>query len=123
MQSKRLDTGEFEADFAALDRWLTSRGFTQRDRFRQYKANIEEMGRRGLAGDPAKLHAEVESEGRMTEILSSYVDSIEFVATFTTLIAKHIEIPNAVLRKVLGGHADASRATLIKYLPFLCEIG
>jgi hypothetical protein len=45
----------------------------------------------------------------VTEILSSYVEGIEFVDALTTLRAKQITIPDHLLSKVLDGPSDAAR--------------
>jgi hypothetical protein len=42
----RLDQSTFRADLEELDQWLSDRGFVQRDRFRRYRTNIEEMAQR-----------------------------------------------------------------------------
>jgi hypothetical protein len=105
----RLDQSTFRADLEELDQWLSDRGFIQRDRFRLYKANIEEMTRLEDRSDAAQVFSRVENEGRVTEILSSYVEGIEFVDALTTLRAKQITIPDHLLSKVLDGPPDAAR--------------
>lgn len=109
MSMTRLDKSTFLEDWGELDRWLSSRGFVQTDRFRRYKANIEEMAKLESKSNAAKVFSQVENEGRLTEILSSYVEGIEFVEALKTLRDKQIVIPDELLRKALDGPADAAR--------------
>lgn len=106
----RLNSASFRSQIDELDAWLISRGFTQRDRFRRYKSNLDEMEHRGRkVGNRAQLFSDVEDEGRLSEILSSYVDVIEFVTTFTILRKKNVDIPQHLLKKALDGPADATK--------------
>lgn len=104
-----LNQSTFFADLDELDRWLEECGFRQRDRLRVYRANLTEMAAREKASHPGQVFAEVQDEGRVNEILSSYVEGIEFVEALTALRKKDISIPDALLKRVLDGPADASR--------------
>lgn len=104
-----LTQSSFFADLDELDRWLEQRGFHQRDRLRIYKANLTEMAERERKSHPGQVFAEVQDAGRLNEILSSYVEGIEFVEALTVLRKKQISIPDALLKRVLDGPADASR--------------
>lgn len=104
----RLNSTTFIAQLDEIDRWLASRGFLQRDRLRVYKANIEEMVQREQCSNPAQVFGDVEAAGRITGILASYVEGIEFVQALTLLRSKQIEIPDDLLKKVLDGPYDAA---------------
>jgi hypothetical protein len=109
MKITRLNDTTFFADLDEIDKWLVCRGFRQRDRLRTYKANIEEMIRREQGAHPAQVFAHVKAAGRITEILTSYVEGIEFVNALTCLRGKQIAIPDELLRKVLDGPRDAAQ--------------
>jgi hypothetical protein len=109
MAINRLNSVEFQQQLKSLDAWLVSRGFTKRDRFRQHLASIGEMARREQTSGPAQLFADVQSEGRTTEILTANVESIEFFATLSALRSKNVSIPDELLRRALDGPADAFR--------------
>jgi hypothetical protein len=64
-------------DTSRLARYLPrtprgSRGFHQRDRLRIYRANLTEMAEHEQRSHPGQAFAEVQDEGRLNEILSSY---------------------------------------------------
>ena len=105
----RLDQSSFFTDLEEIDRWLESRGFRRRDRLRVYRANIGEMAMREAQSHPGEIFAQVQNEGRLNEILSSYVEGIEFVEAMNALRSKRADIPDALLKRVLDGPADASR--------------
>lgn len=104
-----LNTTSFFEDLAELDGWLAGRGFAKRDRLRVYKANLEAMAEQEKASNAAQVYSEVEKAGKMTEILSSYVEGIEFVDALKCLREKQVMIPDALLKKVLTGPPDAVR--------------
>jgi len=104
-----LNQSSFFADLNELDRWLEERGFHQRDRLRIYKANLAEMVERERKNQPGEVFARVQDEGRLSEILSSYAEGIEFVEALTVLRRKQVAIPDALLKRLLDGPADASR--------------
>ena len=109
MKMTRLDTTSFFNDLAELDGWLASKGFAKRDRLRVYKANLEAMAEREKTSDAAQVYSEVEKAGKTTEILTSYVEGIEFVDALKCLREKQVEIPAALLKKALAGPSDAVR--------------
>lgn len=104
-----LNTTSFFEDLAELDGWLAGRGFAKRDRLRVYKANLEAMAEQEKASNAAQVYSEVEKAGKMTEILTSYVEGIEFVDALKCLREKQVVIPDALLKKVLAGPPDAVR--------------
>jgi hypothetical protein len=76
---------------------------------RVYESNLAEMLRLNEATDPAQVYAGLEAKGKLTEILSSYVEGIEFVDSITVLRDRNIDIPVDVLVNTLRGPVDASR--------------
>ncbi|PYP92241.1 MAG: hypothetical protein DMG65_04640 [Candidatus Angelobacter sp. Gp1-AA117] len=104
----RLDQSTFRADLDEIDRWLEQKGFHQRDRLRVYRANIAEMAQREQASHPGKVFAQVQSEGRLSEILTSYAEGIDLVDALTSLRKKQVTIPDGLLKRVLDGPSDAS---------------
>src|ERR1035441_9113026 len=109
MKMTPLNTTSFFQDLAELDSWLAGSGFAKRDRLRVYKANLEEMAEREKASNAAQVYSEVEKAGKMTEILTSYVEGIEFVDALKCLREKRVTIPDALLKKTLAGPPDAVR--------------
>jgi hypothetical protein len=105
----RLNEGDFLEQFEDIDAWLNGLGFGCRDRLRQYKSNIEEMGKREARDTPGQLFSEVQNEGRLPEILASYAEAIEFVDTLSCLRKQAVAIPLLTLEKALNGSPDASR--------------
>jgi hypothetical protein len=104
----RLDQSTFRADLDEIDHWLEQRGFHQRDRLRVYRANIKEMAKREQTSHPARVFDQVQSEGRLAEILTSYAEGLEFVDALTALRKKQVTIPDGLLKRVLDGPSDAS---------------
>src|SRR5262249_30385630 len=104
----RLDQSTFRADLDEIDRWLEQRGFHQRDRLRTYQANIAEMAEREQTSHPATVFNQVQNEGRLAEILTSYAEGIELVDALTALRKKRVTIPDGLLKRVLDGPSDAS---------------
>jgi hypothetical protein len=109
MKMTPLNTTSFFGDLANLDAWLAGRGFAKRDRLRVYKANLEGMAEQEKASDAAQVYSEVEKSGKMTEILTSYVEGIEFVDALKCLREKQVIVPDALLKKALAGPPDAVR--------------
>jgi hypothetical protein len=95
--------------FREIDNWLSSLGLTGRNRMRIYGSNLAAMLRLNEGTDPARVYADLEAKGKLTEILSSYVEGIEFVDAITVLRDRNIDIPVEVLVKTLRGPVDAYR--------------
>lgn len=104
----RLDQSTFRSDLEEIDRWLEQRGFHQRDRLRVYRANITEMAQRERTSHPGKVFAQMQSKGRLAEVLTSYAEGIELVDALTSLRNKQVMIPDGLLKRVLDGSSDAS---------------
>ena len=109
MDMIRLDKSTFRSDLDEIDLWLDERGFHKRDRMRIYRANIAEMAERERTRHPGEVFVEIQNEGRLTEILNSYVEGIEFVDALMSLREKQVVIPDSLLKKVLDGPPDSSR--------------
>lgn len=92
-----------------VDAWLAERGITQRNRLRIYRENLITIRDREKTVGAAELFAEIQSAGRVTEILASYVEGAEIVDALTCLRASQVNIPDDLLRRALDGAPDASR--------------
>jgi len=108
MDLTRLDQSTFRTDLDEIDCWLEQRGFHQRDRLRVYRANIAEIAQRERMSHPGQVFAQIQSEGRLAEILTSYAEGIELVDALTSLRKKQVTIPEGLLKRVLDGPPDAS---------------
>jgi hypothetical protein len=109
MKFTSFDQSNLFADLDALDAWLVTRGITQRNRLRVYRENLIEMRDREKSLGPAEVYAQVQKAGRVTEILSSYVECFEIVDSINTLRAAGVEIPDELLKRTLDGPPDAIR--------------
>jgi hypothetical protein len=109
MKFTRFDQSNLFSELDELDIWLAGRGIKQRNRLRIYRENLIAMREREKNEDAAAIFAEVQKAGRLTEILASYVEGIEFVDALMSLRSAQVGIPDELLRRALDGAADASR--------------
>jgi hypothetical protein len=105
---RRLDD-EFVAELGEIDRWLDFQGIKQHNRFRAYEKNIAWLRKHDTEDERGQVYQQLASEGRLTEVLSTMVDSIEIVETIPVLRDCHVEIPMDLLRTAFSGPADALR--------------
>jgi hypothetical protein len=104
-----VDFSSLADHLAEIDAWLKSQGIATRGRMQLYARNISEMKRLHTASVDAKaIYEATEQAGKLTEVLSSYVEAFEFADTLNVLRAKNIRIPEETLKKVLGGSPDAA---------------
>ena len=96
------------AQLTEINEWLESLGLGSHRRFRRYRDNVEEMLNRQQAMSSRELHDEIASEGRLTEVLASYVEGMEVADTISALRSAGVDIPVDVLKKAVGGPADAA---------------
>ncbi len=109
-QIHRLDD-HFLSELSSIDTWLSRLGIRKHNRFRRYQQNIEWLMRHDEPADRSRIYAELRSQGKLSEVLSSYVESIEIVETIPALRDNAIDIPIELLRKAFSGSADAMRET------------
>jgi hypothetical protein len=104
-----VDFSSIMQQLAEIDSWLRTRGISPQGRIQRYAKNILEMKRsHHELNDARVIYEQMERSGRLTEILSSYVEAIEFVTTINNLRAKGVHIPESILKKILAGPADAA---------------
>jgi hypothetical protein len=104
----RLIETPFLSEFDGTVNWLASRGFRNKDRLRVYRDNIQNMSHIASDGDMERAYADAKRDGKLNEILSSYVESIELVGALTCLRNEAVDIPDLVLKRALDGPADAA---------------
>ncbi len=96
-------------DLDELDSWLAGRGITKRNRLRVYRENVIAMRDREKSIGDAALFAEMQRAGRLTEILTSYVEGAEMVESLKDLRTAKVDIPDELLKRALDGPPDALR--------------
>jgi len=97
---------------AELDRiaaWIVQQGISQANRFIMYRKNIDRLRAHDLEQDRALVYAELEKQQRLTEVLSTYVETIEMVETILTLIDAGVAVPVELLKKAFSGPVDTFR--------------
>jgi hypothetical protein len=105
---RRLDD-RFFAELGDTLVWAACRGITSHTRFHIYKNNIEWLRTHHGEDERRRIYAQLTSEGRLTEILSTMTESIELVETIPALRQLDVFIPKELLRRVFSGPADATR--------------
>jgi hypothetical protein len=105
---RRLDD-EFVAELDRIAAWLIKQGIHKKSRFTLYRQNIEWLRGHDLEQDRARVYAELEKQQRLTEVLSTFVESIEIVETIPTLIDAGVVVPIDLLRRAFSGPADLFR--------------
>jgi hypothetical protein len=104
----RLDD-QFLGSLNEIDLWLRTLGIKKHNRFRRYRQNIEWLNNHNQTGNQPLVYADIESQGRLTEVLSTFVESIEIVETIPPLIEAKVEIPAELLRRAFSGPVDTFR--------------
>jgi len=105
---RRLDY-RFRATLDDLDDWLATKGIKRRNRFRIYKENLQKLDELLERKSPEQVHDDLFRTGRLTEILSTLVETIEITENWPVLRASQVDIPNQLLETALSGPADAFR--------------
>lgn len=105
---RRLDD-EFFAELDEIDRWLNGLGVKQHNRFRIYKDNIAWLRQHDAEEERARVYKQLANDGRLSEILSTMVDSIDIVETIPTLRDFDVDIPIDLLKAAFSGPADVLR--------------
>jgi hypothetical protein len=105
---RRLDD-QFMADLDRIADWLVQQGVRPKNRFQFYRQNIGWLRAHDSEPDRARVHADVQRRGKMTEVLSTYVEIIETVETIETLMAAQVAVPVELLRKAFSGPIDTFR--------------
>ena len=99
---------QFLAEFDDVLSWAADRGITSHTRFHIYRKNIEWLRAHDGEEERSRIHAQLASEGRLTEILSTMAESIELVETIPALRRLDVVIPEQLLQRVFSGPADMS---------------
>lgn len=105
---RRLDE-RFLADLDDILTWAEHRGIPRRSRFHVYRDNINWLRAHDAEQDRPVIYAQLEKEGRITEILSTMAESIELVETVPELRQKGVDVPQELLRRAFSGPLDAFR--------------
>lgn len=103
---QRLDN-QFVSQLEEIDRWLTSLGIRRYNRFRKYKENMVWLSAHDAAEERAQIYHKLEAEGRLTEVLSTMIDSIEIVETIPALREAEAELPLELLKTAFSGPVDS----------------
>ena len=106
--NRRLDD-QFVAELDRIAAWLLHQGIRRKNRFELYRQNIAWLQAHDSEPDRARVHADFEKRGRMTEVLSTFVETIEMVETIPTLIDSAIVVPVNLLKKAFSGPLDTFR--------------
>ena len=105
---RRLDD-QFLADLGDILAWAANCGITSHTRFHIYRSNIEWLRTHDGEDERPRIYAQLASEGRLTEILSTMTESIELVETIPALRRLDVVIPKELLRRAFSGPVDMSR--------------
>jgi len=105
---RRLDD-QFVAELDRIAAWLVQQGIRRQNRFQLYRQNIAWLQAHDLESDRARVHADFEKRGRMTEVLSTFVETIEMVETIPTLIDAGVAVPVDLLKRAFSGPVDTFR--------------
>jgi hypothetical protein len=111
MDYTRFNETGFLGDFDNVLAWLADRGFTQNNRLRKYRKNIDEVQTKEAKSSAGDVYAKMLEAGRLNEILATYVEGFEITDSLMTLSATQVDIPDELLRRMLDGPADASLET------------
>jgi hypothetical protein len=105
---RRLDD-HFVSELGDILAWAVQRGITCHSRFHVYKDNIEWLRAHDRPDKETRIYSQLSREGRLTEMVSTMLDSIELVETIPTIRAHNVDIPKELLQRVFSGPADAFR--------------
>lgn len=105
---RRLDDQFFD-ELGDILAWAADRGISLQSRFHIYKRNIEWLRAHDGENDRSRIYAQLASEGKLNEILSTMTESIELVETIPALRRLNVDIPKELLRRAFSGPADISR--------------
>jgi len=105
---RRLDN-QFVAELDRIAAWLVQQGVRRQNRFQLYRQNIAWLQAHDSEPDRARVHADFEKRGRMTEVISTFVETIEMVETIPTLMDAGVVVPAELLKKAFSGPVDTFR--------------
>lgn len=100
---------QFLAEFDDVLSWAAYRGITSHTRFHFYRKNIEWLRAHDGKEERPRVHAQLASEERLTEILSTMTESVELVETIPALRRLDRVIPKQLPQTAFSGPADMSR--------------
>lgn len=100
----------FVAGLREILAWAALRGITFHSRFHTYSGTIEWLRAHDKDEEErAHVYTQLNAAGRLTEILSTYTESIELFETISALRQHGVTVPLALLRKVFSGPVDLFR--------------
>ncbi|MGB9417184.1 MAG: hypothetical protein WCB58_12795, partial [Acidobacteriaceae bacterium] len=103
---RRLDDN-FVSELGDILVWAAQQGITCHSRFHVYRDNLERLRAYDESEERLRIQARLSREGKLTEMLSTMVDSIELVETIPTIRSHNVEIPKELLQRVFSGPPDA----------------
>ena len=109
METARRVDQRFFADLEDVLIWAVELGVSPGSRFHIYRNTIEWLLKHDNEEDLARIYAQLIAEDRITEILSTMVDSIELVETISVLRQNGVNVPPTLLKKAFSGPADVFR--------------
>jgi hypothetical protein len=105
---RRLDD-QFAAELDRIAAWLVQQGVRRQNRFQLYRQNIAWLRAHDLESERAQVYADFEKRGRITEVLSTFVETIEMVETISTLLDAGVVVPAELLKRAFSGPVDTFR--------------
>jgi hypothetical protein len=105
---RRLDD-QFVAELDRIAAWLVQQGVRRQNRFQLYRQNIAWLRAHDLESERAQVYADFEKRGRITEVLSTFVETIEMVETISTLLDAGVVVPAELLKRAFSGPVDTFR--------------
>lgn len=105
---RRLDD-QFIAELDRIAAWLVQQGVRRQNRFQLYRQNLAWPRAHDLESDRAQVYADFEKRGRITEVLSTFVETMEMVETVPTLMDAGVVVPVELLKRAFSGPVDTFR--------------
>jgi len=109
MQPFRRIDDNFVNDLGEILVWAEECGVSRGTRFHTYRNTIKWLQSNDREQDRAGIYAQLEREGRLTEIISTMTESIELFETIASLRQCGTKIPKEVLRRAFSGPLDLFR--------------
>jgi hypothetical protein len=105
---RRLDD-QFMPELDRIAAWLEQQGVRRQNRFQLYRQNIAWLQAHDVEQERAQVYADFENRGWITEVLSTFVETIEMVETIPTLIDTGVAVPVDLLKRAFAGPLDTFR--------------
>jgi hypothetical protein len=124
--TRRLDA-QFVAELDRMAAWLVQQGVRRQNRFQLYRQNIAWLQAHDLEPDRPRVYAALEKRGRITEVLSTFVETMEMVETVSTLMDAGVVVPAELLKRAFSGPLDTfqenSRSNMARNAMFELTMG